>query len=652
MHLERKALQWPQVFMKGRISRDPPSWEEYVRALGSRFGDCLYDDPMGDLKSLKQTQTHAVGLVKIEAQILSAWKQSKHPGPSRVSTSYSPNAGTSMNYSRQGHQCQRRQLYKIEEGIEKQESGSLEDDDQESLQYPCRLWELPQFLTPQHGSCEVVLGMQWLSTLGDVKWNFADLKMEFVQRGKRVVLRGSRQHPVQVVSKKQMQKLLNKPEQIESGQLCLVTAENDHDEMIANCATMEPNVKVTPYKHQLDLLLLKYHEVFDEPMELPPARMHDHRIYLKEGTQHINVRPYRYPTFQKGEIERLVTEMLNNGIIRPSNSPFSSPVVLVFFDDILIYSQSWDKHLQHLTKVFDTLRQHQLKVKKTKCSFAIEQIEYLGYYCRFIKGYGHIARPLTDLLKKNAFAWHDGATVAFDQLKAAMTSSPVLILPDFSQEFVVETDASNSGIGAVLLQRGKPLAFFSKALAPKHQESQISDGSKDLNTKSAEVVVQIDGYDYEVQFKKGIENVTADALSRQPHTTATSWALHGITTDLLAEIQQSWQSDPKTIVSDRDSIFLSQFWTELFKLLKVQLHFSSSYHPQSDGQTEVVNRFLEGYLRSTKITPFQVVYGQLPPIHVPYLLGSSVVEAVNRSLAAREKILHLLKHNLQKAQNC
>lgn len=57
MHLEGKALQWHQVFMKGRNSRDPPSWEEYVRALGSRFGDCLYDDPMGDLKSLKQNRT-------------------------------------------------------------------------------------------------------------------------------------------------------------------------------------------------------------------------------------------------------------------------------------------------------------------------------------------------------------------------------------------------------------------------------------------------------------------------------------------------------------------------------------------------------------------------------------------------------------------
>ncbi|XP_071933714.1 uncharacterized protein [Coffea arabica] len=317
-----------------------------------------------------------------------------------------------------GHQCQRRQLYRIEcieEGIEEQESGSLEDDDQVLLtignlaqistnaicslmvpnvrtmrihgQIDRRVFSIlvdcgsshnflhlnmvrkfglrtvqvapvkvvvadrnslttttlcPGFQWRMQGQefegdvlvlpvfgCEVVLGMQWLSTLGDVKWNFADLKMEFVQRGKKVVLRGSRQHPVQVVSKKQMQKLLNKPEQIESAQLCLVTAENDHGEMIANYTTVEPDVKVTPYKHQLDLLLLKYHEVFDEPVELPHARMHDHRIYLKEGTQHINVRPYRYPVFQKGEIQRLVTEMLNNGIIRPSNSPFSSPVVLV-----------------------------------------------------------------------------------------------------------------------------------------------------------------------------------------------------------------------------------------------------------------------------------------------------------------------------------
>ncbi|XP_071909780.1 uncharacterized mitochondrial protein AtMg00860-like [Coffea arabica] len=187
--------------------------------------------------------------------------------------------------------------------------------------------------------------------------------------------------------------------------------------------------------------------------------------------------------------------------------PFLRKFLLVFFDNILIYSKSGKEHIQHLTTVFETLLKHQLKVKKNKCSFAADKIEYLGhvisvegvsadpqklvsiqqwptpvtikelrgflgltgYYRRFIKGYGIIARPLTDLLKKNAFAWHDGATAAFDQLKLAMTSPPVLTLPDFSQEFVVETDASNSGIGAVLLQQERPLAFFSKALAPKHQ---------------------------------------------------------------------------------------------------------------------------------------------------------------------------------------
>ena len=136
-------------FMKARISRHPPSWEEYVRALGSRFGDSLYDDPMGDLKSLKQIRSvkeyqelfekllnrvdlpeqyivscfirglkeeiqlakrmfvphdlqHAVGLPKIEeARILNAWKQRKFSGPSQGNTSYAPNAGSSSNYPRQ-----------------------------------------------------------------------------------------------------------------------------------------------------------------------------------------------------------------------------------------------------------------------------------------------------------------------------------------------------------------------------------------------------------------------------------------------------------------------------------------------------------------------------------------------------------------------
>lgn len=143
--------------------------------------------------------------------------------------------------------------------------------------------------------------------------------------------------------------------------------------------------------------------------------------------------------------------------------------------------------------------------KLPKCSFATPQVEYLGhvisaagvatkpenieailnwpipktltklrgflgltgYYRRFVKDYGKICRPLHDLLKKNGFHWTQEHTSAFNQLKQIMTSCPVLALPDFSKAFVLETDACGTGIGAVLMQGGRPLAYLSKSLGPK-----------------------------------------------------------------------------------------------------------------------------------------------------------------------------------------
>jgi hypothetical protein len=91
-----------------------------------------------------------------------------------------------------------------------------------------------------------------------------------------------------------------------------------------------------------------------------------------------------------------------------------------------------------------------------------------GYYRRFIKDFGAIAAPPTQLLKRNAFLWSDEATAAFEALKKALTEAPVLHLPDVSQEFVVDCDASGSGFGAVLHQCGGPIAYFSRQLAPRH----------------------------------------------------------------------------------------------------------------------------------------------------------------------------------------
>nr|GFA70205.1 reverse transcriptase [Tanacetum cinerariifolium] len=133
---------------------------------------------------------------------------------------------------------------------------------------------------------------------------------------------------------------------------------------------------------------------------------------------------------------------------------------------------------------------------------------------------------------------------------------------------------------------------------------------------------------------------------------------------------------PDSIISDEDKDFLSLFWKELFGLLKVKILMSTAYHPQSDGQTEVVNRCLETYVRcmigdqpkewskwlpldelwynsnyhsAINTTPFEALYGQPPSVHVPYMRGVSRVDTVDRSLEAREKALQLLKFHLERA---
>lgn len=87
-----------------------------------------------------------------------------------------------------------------------------------------------------------------------------------------------------------------------------------------------------------------------------------------------------------------------------------------------------------------------------------------GYYRKFIRHFGGIAAPLTKLLTKEHFQWSSGADDAFNKLKEALTNPPILCLPDFTQTFVIECDASGVGIGAILTQDGHPIAYFSEAL--------------------------------------------------------------------------------------------------------------------------------------------------------------------------------------------
>ena len=169
---------------------------------------------------------------------------------------------------------------------------------------------------------------------------------------------------------------------------------------------------------------------------------------------------------------------------------FLRKFVLVFFDDILVYSPDLCSHVLHLKTILQALLDNKLFAKRSKCAFACSAVEYLGhiifgngvqidskkiaamldwpipktvkslrgflgltgYYRKFIRNYGLIAAPLTALLKKDAFKWNEKADLAFQNLKEVVSHPPVLALPDFSQPFLVECDASSYGIGVMLMQ--------------------------------------------------------------------------------------------------------------------------------------------------------------------------------------------------------
>jgi hypothetical protein len=401
---------------------------------------------------------------------------------------------------------------------------------------------------------EMVLGMDWLASLGNIEANFSNLCLKCELDGKKYTIQGDPAMCNSQATWKTMIKALSD----EGMGFYIHTVSGGTTEAVEGGDMSEWGKVISEFA-----------AVFNMPSGLPPIREHDHAILLKPDANIPNLRPYRYPCYQKNEIEKIVKEMMQAGIIRHSTSPYSSPVllvkkkdggwrfctdyialnkvtvpnkfpipvidelldelsgaviffkldlksgyhqirmkdddiaktafrtheghyeylvmpfgltnapstfqalmnevlrpylrkfVLVFFDDILIYSANKEDHVRHLKEILQVLHTHKLFANKKKCSFGQAEIEYLGhlisgrgvsadpkkiedmlrwpipkelkslrgflgltgYYRKFVRNYSKIAWPLTQLLNKDNFKWGEEAQLAFDKLKQSMTTT-------------------------------------------------------------------------------------------------------------------------------------------------------------------------------------------------------------------------------------
>jgi ABC-type transporter MlaC component len=295
--------------------------------------------------------------------------------------------------------------------------------------------------------------------------------------------------------------------------------------------------------------------------------------------------------------------------------PYLRKFVMVFLDDILIYSPTLAQHEEHIQQVLEILKVHQIYLKRSKCSFAKTSLEYLGhiisaqgvatdpakteamlqwprpltvtelrgflgltgYYRKFVRHYGIIAKPLTQLLKKKSFEWSAVADKAFSALKTAMMCTPVLALPNFQEVFTIETDACADGVGAVLMQKGQPIAFLSKAFGEKHKHLSIYDkeflallmavdkwkqyiqhqefiiktdhqsltylNEQDLHSEiQRKAMARLMGLQFKIIYNKGKDNVAADALSRITHVYSIQ-SVSQVQPVWIQEIINSYQTD-------------------------------------------------------------------------------------------------------------
>ncbi|WVZ00664.1 hypothetical protein V8G54_026733 [Vigna mungo] len=483
--------------------------------------------------------------------------------------------------------------------------------------------------------------------------------------------------------------------------------------------------------------------------------------------------------------------------------PYLCKYVLVFLDDILVYNRTWEEHLERVERVLLTLQQDQWVANRRKCEFGQTRVKYLGhvissrgvemddekikaivewerpkmvkslrgflgltgYYRRFVRDYDKIVRPLTELLKKGGFTWNEKAEETWKTLKRAMTTAPLLLLPDFTQPFQIECDASRCGVEAVLMQQGS-IRGKAKQIHLRKGDDGPSVSHSTLETVPCAVAVygsygseepltfagtaQCEGEDEEEKelcmvvrtfwqdFGEITQKVEADGflhkvmeeIRRDPNThpayTLEHERLHHMSTwipkligkfhvtqtgghsgplsvpnavweelsmDFIVRLPKSQGYDailvmvdrlskyahflplkhpysvktvaeifirevvrlhgiPQSIVTDGDPLFLSMFWKELFKSQGTQLKMSTAYHPEMDGQTEVLLfRAAQGMDKRAAVGGILAVYERTSPFLHRFIPGESLVEALKFHLEKAHDLMVRQANKRRKVAN-
>nr|GEY88180.1 putative reverse transcriptase domain-containing protein [Tanacetum cinerariifolium] len=238
--------------------------------------------------------------------------------------------------------------------------------------------------------------------------------------------------------------------------------------------------------------------------------------------------------------------------------PYLDKFVIVFIDDILIYSKNKQEQKEHLKLILELLKKEELHAKFSKCKFWIPKVQFLGhvidsqgihvdpakiesvkdwaspkspmeirqflglagYYRRFIEGFSKIAKPRTKLTQnKVKFEWGDKQEAVFQRLKQKLCSEPILALPEGSEDFIVYCDASIKGLGAVLMQREKVISYASRQLKIHEKNYTTHDlelgAVKELNMRQRRWLELLSNYDCDTRYHPRKENIVADALSRK-----------------------------------------------------------------------------------------------------------------------------------------